>query len=412
MSTTPSEVYVWTWLPEESQPVVAGRIEPRGTQLCFVYGDSYLRNPKRISLYTPELPLERGLQYPRDGLDVPSCLLDAGPDAWGQRVILNRLTGQDWHAADPAELPTLTYLIESGSNRVGAIDFQRSATAYVPRGGGAASLEELLASAERVEQGIPLSPDLDAALLHGSSIGGARPKAQLIDGDRQLIAKFSASTDTYGVVQAEFVAMRLAARAGLDVAPVALARVHGKHVLLVERFDRVRGGTQRHHFVSALTILGLRDVDARYASYADLAELIRHRFDEPARTLRELFARITFNVIIGNTDDHARNHGALWDGRRLRLTPAYDICPQLRSGGEATQAMMIGRDGYRFSNLRGCVDRATDYGLTSSEARAIVDHQVAVVERDWDEVCDLAGLTEVDRQLLRQRGVLHPYALQ
>src|SRR3546814_10321073 len=88
-------------------------------------------------------------------------------------------------------------------------------------------------------------------------------------------------------------------------------------------------------------MLGLDEMMARYASYQDLAEIVRHRFTDPSATLRELFARIVFNILCGNTDDHARNHAAFWDGATLTLTPAYDICPPGRTGQEATQAMLI-----------------------------------------------------------------------
>src|SRR5262249_35093561 len=153
--------------------------------------------------------------------------------------------------------------------------------------------------------------------------------------------KLSSRTDPYPVVQAEYVGMRLAALAGLDVACVELSAAMDKHVLLVERFDRAPG-SRRHGMVSALTVLGLAEHEARYASYADLAHTVRERFSDPDRTLHELFARITFNILISNNDDHARNHAAFWDGSALQLTPAYDLCPQLRHTGSTEQVMIIG----------------------------------------------------------------------
>lgn len=167
--------------------------------------------------------------------------------------------------------------------------------------------------------------------------------------------------------------------------------------------------------VSALTVLGLDERDASFASsYADLATAIRHRFADHEVTLRELFGRITFNILCSNTDDHARNHGAFWDGRLLSLTPAYDICPQPRSGGEVKQAMAIGADGWRYSQLRGCVERAGEYLYSSSdpqaEARAIIDAQVAIVREAWDDVCDEARLTRQERDDLMGRQFLNPYA--
>src|SRR6185503_20996205 len=160
------------------------------------------------------------------------------PDAWGRRVILNRVLGARGAQADTDRLDELTYLLESGSDRIGALDFQTSATDYAARQMQPAGLELLMAAAERVEAGEPLPQPLDQALFHGSSIGGARPKALLEDGARSLIAKFSSQSDIYSVVKAEFMAMRLAAAAGLEVAPVRLEHTTGRDVLLVERFDR------------------------------------------------------------------------------------------------------------------------------------------------------------------------------
>lgn len=408
MTSEPGQAFVWVWLPETVEPVVAGRMDAIGEIFTFTYGQSYLARDDRIALYLPELPLSRGPISPLVG-DVAGYIADAAPYSWGQRVILNRQLGRG--ATDTADLNLLTYLLDSGSDRIGALDFQRSASEYVARLAGHATLAELAESAERVEQGIPLSPALDQALLHGSSIGGARPKALLSEGSRRMIAKFSSTTDAYPVVKGEFVAMRLAQRAGLNVAAVALTQALGKDVLLIDRFDRHASGGRRA-MVSALTILGLDEVGARYASYADLAHVIRTRFTEPTATLRELFSRITFNILTGNNDDHARNHAAFWDGTALTLTPAYDICPQPRAGGETAQIMAIGQDGYRMSQVAGSVARAATYLLSEPDARAIVDNQIEVIESQWNEVCDQAALTQADRATFWQRQFLNPYATE
>jgi len=408
MTSEPQQAFVWVWLPGADEPVVAGRLDPVGEIVAFTYGRSYLEREDAISLYLPELPLETRRISPLVG-EIPGCIADAGPDAWGQRVILNRLIGRA--DAETTELGPLTYLLESGSDRVGALDFQASPQEYVPRALDHAGIDELAEAAERVEQGIPLSPDLDQALLPGSSVGGARPKALLGDGESRLIAKFSSTTDTFPVVKGEFVAMELALRAGIDAAPVRLAKAQGRDALLVERFDRPGGG-RRRAMVSALTMLGLDELGARYASYADLADLVRARFTKPKATLRKLFSRIVFNILCSNTDDHPRNHAAFWDGEALSLTPAYDVCPQLRSGGETAQIMAIGRDGWRVSQVAGCVERAGIYQLSEVEAREIIDNQVETIEGHWDEVCDLAGLREVERTGFWRRHFLNPYALE
>lgn len=408
MTSEPTEAYVWVWLPGTTEPVVAGLLEQRGATITFTYGRSYLARRNAIALYEPELPLTSDVLVPRVGT-LAGCIADAGPDAWGQRVILHRHFSQGRVTThDPG---TLTYLLESGSNRIGALDFQTSPTEYVPRWSEPAGLAELVEAAERIEEGVPLTDELAVALLHGSSVGGARPKALLRDGDRQLIAKFSSTTDTYPVVKAEFLAMELARRAGLDVAGVQLVSVHGKDVLLVERFDRPAPG-ERRAMVSALTILGLTENEAIFgASYVELAHCIRRRFTRADATLRELFARIAFSILVGNSDDHPRNHAAFWDGAMLTLTPAYDICPGPRSGNETRQLMEFA-PGERLSQVVRLVGAAAYYHLSTAEAREIIDHQNEMIRAHWTEVCDAAGLTEIERRRFRGRQFLNEYALE
>jgi serine/threonine-protein kinase HipA len=408
------EAFVWIWLPEATRPVVAGRLaRARDGRLTFNYGRSYLARSDAIAIYDPELPLRAGAIETHNKMLLPSSIRDGSPDAWGRRVIINRVTGLKGDEAAHTDLDELTYLLESGSDRIGMLDFQRSPTDYVPRQRKNATLAELMVSAERVEQGVQLTPELDEALQHGSSLGGARPKALVDDGDKKYIAKFSATNDLYNVVKAEFVAMRLAERVGLAVAPVKLAHALGKDVLLIERFDRAanKGSWLRRGIVSALTLFDLDETEARYASYGELATIIRHRFDDPVETLTELFARIVFNILCGNTDDHARNHAAFWNGKSLRLTPAYDLCPQGRTGGEATQAMLI-LGNRRISQLSLCLEAAPVFLLDDVRARTIIAQQIAHIKADWPAVCDEAGLGEAERSFLWRRQFLNPFAFQ
>ena len=416
-SNSDQEAFVWIWLPEESEPVVAGRLEADNGNLLFNYGKSYLRrigdHKPAIPIYEPELPLKTGVLPLPEGLTMPGCIRDAAPDAWGRRVIINKKLGGKDAGADTAELDELTYLLESGSDRIGALDFQRSPTEYVPRFANNVSMEELIESAGRVEKGIPLTLELDQALIQGSSIGGARPKALIRDQGKKYVAKFSSSADLYSVVKAEFIAMRLAALAGLNVAPVKLVKAANKDVLLIERFDRLPKGDSwsRKAMVSALTLLGLDGMRARYASYETLAEIIRHRFTDPKDTLKELFSRLVFNVLCGNTDDHARNHAAFWNGKELTLTPAYDICPQGRTGNEASQAMLISGNN-NLSQLGTCLDAAKNFLLSDDDARAIFGHLTGIIEQHWDAVCQEAELSEVDKKLFWRRQFLNPYSTQ
>ena len=409
-------LFVWVWLPGATEPVVVGSLTRtnnllRGEPvLVFTYARSYREGrPGAISLFPPELPLRPGTFDPsaplgaRTPVTIHSCLRDAAPDAWGRRVLNLRLAG------DPsADLSELTYLAESGSDRIGALDFQDSATDYQHRGQGA-TLEQLMHAAELVEGGQAIPDDLAAAAGHGTSIGGARPKALLADGHRQLIAKFSSTTDTRPVVHAEAVANVLAARAGLSVPAASVLDVAGKDVLLLERFDRGPGGTRRL-MLSALTLLGQGETESRHSSYADLADTIRSGpwTDVPA-TLRELFSRLVFNVCIGNTDDHLRNHAAFWDGSELELTPAYDLSPQPRSTRVAAHAIALTRSGERYSQLRTCREAAADFLIDRSAADGIIDQIVTTIRDGWQEACELARLTSTRAATLLGREILNPY---
>jgi len=405
----PTEAFVWVWLPEETAPVVAGRLSASGDRLLFNYGRSYLARKNAIALYEPELPLRNGVLPLTPGLKMPNCIRDAAPDAWGRRVLINRKFGKK--DVDTTELDELTYLLESGSDRIGALDFQVSADRYVAREASMASLEQLQSATVYVEKGIPLPPDLDRALLHGSSVGGARPKTMITSNNEKFVAKFSSQNDLYNVVKAEFVAMRLAEKAGITTAAVRLERAAGKDVILIERFDRQKAedGWRRRAMVSALTLLGLDEMMGRYASYEDFATVMRHRFVSPKTALKELYARMVFNVLCGNTDDHARNHAAFWNGSELSLTPAYDICPQSRSGREATQAMLI-MGQQRSSQISLCLKAAPLFLLNADDATELIGHQIKIVKKFWTEVCDAAELTEVDRIFLWGRQFLNAFA--
>ncbi len=409
----PEEVYVWIWLPDATEPVVAGRIEIDGQRQVFNYGRSYLDKRGSIPIYEPELPLKPGAIEPLAGLSIAGCLRDGAPDAWGRRVIINRLFGKKGEGIDAGQLDELTFLLESGSDRIGALDFQTSSSRFEPRLGTEASLEELLSVAELVEKGMPIPLELEQAVFHGTSLGGARPKAAIETGTRKYIAKFSSRNDITNVVKAEFVAMRMAAKLGLTVAHTELKRAGGKDVLLIERFDRVKTGRgwTRKSMVSALTMFGLDEMMGRYGSYQDLADIIRKRFTDPKKTLQELFGRLVFNILCGNTDDHARNHAAFWNGGTQSLTPAYDICPQNRNGREANQALLITGD-KRMSTLATCLEAAPHFLLNEQAAVALIEQQIETIRASWAELCEEAALSDVEKGVMWGRQFLNPYAFE
>ncbi|KAB1082156.1 type II toxin-antitoxin system HipA family toxin [Neorhizobium galegae] len=412
-----SELYVWVWLPMETHPVVAGRVVRSHNQFFFNYGRSYLERENAIAIFDLDLPLEAGIIEPPAGHLLAPSLRDALPDRWGRRVIVNDLLGLRRDEIDEDAFDEMTFMHHSGSDRIGALDFQESATEYTPRESDNATLIELQTFADKVEAGEPVPKGLDRVILHGSSIGGARPKALISDEQagmpRKLIAKFSATNDTFAMVKAEFVAMRLASLAGIAVAPVEINQVLDRDVLLVERFDRLPLGQSwtKRAMVSALTWTQENELAAHHISYQMLAELIRSRFSTPLKTLEELFARLCFNILVGNTDDHARNHAAFWDGEMLSLTPAYDIAPQRRGTPEANQAMIVA-GASRAAQLTNALAVSPSFLLSQMQARAIIDNQAAAIVANWRATCDEAGMTAIERRFFEGRQVLNRYAFE
>ena len=401
MATRPERVYVWTWLPGKPGPTPAGAIRWRGSIADFAYREDYLSLPGRIPL-APELPLSPGWQEPTDGLTLAGCLRDGLPDYWGQRVL--RAERPDAYTSGNEDR---TDMLFSGSDRFGAIDFQSSDTTYTARV-TTASLDELHQAADLLEAGERLSPALETALVHGTSIGGARPKALIGDDEgRSFIAKFSSTSDRgLPVVNAEAACLDLARRAGINAAEGRVTHSLGKDVLLVHRFDRDQIGGRRH-VISALTALGLDPMIGRYATYPDFMDRLVERNADTGDG-EELFARIVFNVATSNSDDHARNHAAFWDGTRLELTPAYDLAPGNRSGETATQALAIGRQGERESTFRTCLDAASVYGLDEAGARETIERVESAIRDHWDDAADRARLTSAQRDALFGRQILNP----
>lgn len=394
--------------PADTESVLERR--GRSDDLSFRYGDRYVERPNAVSLYTPQLPLRSGAWFDAtSNLKMPGCLRDASPDSWGRRVIENRLLSEGSASTAAAPVTEAEILLNSSSNRLGAVDFQVSATEYQPRT-QTASLDELQNAADLVERGEPLTSDLGSALIGGTAIGGARPKALLQDGDRQLIAKFSTSDDVLDVVGAEAASIHLARVVGISVTDSQVTTSLGRKVLLLERFDRPPGGA-RTMVISGLTMLGLPETFLPLGSYPDLLDVLRAE-GAPVADLGEVFfRRIAFNIAISNTDDHLRNHAAFWDGMQLTLTPAYDLSPSPRTGETASQALAYDRVGTRESNLASLVAVCHLYDLTTPEATAIVQEMRDTIEDHWQEAADAAQLTSVDRTAMWRRQFLNPGTL-
>lgn len=401
-----SERIVFVHLPGENEAVPAGRLTmvEQGLQVQasrFAYGRRYLHRAKAIPVDPIALVLADGggdaELVPPDGLAMFGALRDATPDAWGRRVIENRLR------APPNGLPESVYLDHAGPHRAGALDIRPTPTSQ-PADGVLPSLMDLghlLDAAARIEEGEPVPAHLEVFFAGGPSVGGARPKAVVRVDDGEWIAKFSSATDRFNVPLIERATLELAREAGLDVPRTRIESLaNDRQVMLIERFDRVPlpGGIGRRHMVSALTLLALHEQDSPDSSYAAIADALGQYGVGGciARDRGELYARMVFNILVTNDDDHLRNHAFLYDADAAgwRLSPLYDVVPKPQAAQERMLHLSVGPQG-RVARLDNALAGAGRFGLLPPAAAAIVDHVVRAVQR-WRDTFEKLGVAGKD----------------
>lgn len=399
-----SELFVYVVLPGRTDFVTAGRFvlstdrlgNPRGR---FVYGRRYLERTDAVALDPLELPLEdRTFDTLRmNGLF--GALRDAGPDYWGRRII-------ERHAG-VAALGELDYLLQSPDDRAGALGFGLYVEPPAPARQFNRTVEltrlQEIADALLREETDPDLPDRIQAqdlLLLGTSMGGARPKAVVEDGDALWVAKFNRPDDRWNHARVEHAMLCLGRECGLDVSQSRIAQVGTRDVLLVRRFDRELddGGYRRARMLSALTLLRAGDSlrDRERWSYLLLVEELRRLCADARADARELFRRMVFNALISNTDDHPRNHAVIAPQDAWQLSPAYDLTPMPEVSMERRDlAMTIGDLGRRAS-ARNLLSQCARFLLTPEEARRIVDEMEQVVRARWYPVARREGVSERD----------------
>ena len=374
----------------------------------FIYGRSYRERTNAIALILDTMPLGTITFTGRRAGALPGAIRDAGPDAWGRYAAEYRRGG--------IPLDELDLLLSGNDDRIGALVFSNSATERRTIEPSAVTLADMEAAARGTQEGTSLPPELMNALLHGTSIGGARPKATVTMDSRHWIAKFSSTTDHQQVVRWEAAALALAKATGINVPQYRLEQVNARDVLLVERFDRetTHGGVLRRLTLSALTLLDLDETEALLASYPDLSEVFLRHAQDATADRAALFRRMVFNILVGNEDDYAKNHACFWDGTRVRLTPAYDLLPQRCAGVEGRQAMKVGAlgPGGRASSLANALTSSGRFGLDRDESRTVAETVLAVVRECWEQCFIDAQVPRREVELLRGTSVLSPVAVK
>lgn len=393
--------YVYIQLPDSLDVVTCGRFVQQDGVGRFVYGRSYLSNPRAVELEKFALRLREGTFTTAKLGGIFGALRDASPDAWG-RTVIQRQLGR-------ADLTETDFLLHSPEDRAGALSFGKSPTppALVHQFNKVLRLNLLLEEAERIEQGLPLAaPQVDDLVHPGSSLGGARPKNVVEDQDGLWVAKFPARGDRWNNAAVEGGMLQLARECGLRAASGKILPVVGKDVLLVRRFDRERvaAGYLRHRMVSALTVLDADEtlVDRSKWSYIGLADELKRWVGNPDEDLRELFSRMVFNALISNIDDHPRNHALVASGMEWSLSPAYDLTPSPQSSTERDLAMEVGSAQHRRANRRNLLSECGRFRLSKEEATHLIDQMKKTVSSRWRDAVKECGGTEVDLKAIER----------
>lgn len=373
---------------------VIRRYAKRGHEATtFEYGDSWLAHPQRFEL-EPALPLQRGVFAPTTQNFLFGAFADSAPDSWGRRL-MQRCERHD--ATQGARtLRTLSesdYLLGvSDESRLGALRFRKRSDQHFLASGtnGVAPLIQLgrlLAITERILRDADVDGDLEMIFAPGSSLGGARPKASILDQYGNLaIAKFPKETDDYSVERWEHIALLLAAQAGINVASTSLAVVAARPVLISRRFDR--DGIRRIPFVSAMTML--EKSDGERGSYPDLVDVLSRTGSRPESDVHELYRRVVFNVLISNVDDHLRNHGFLHaTAQGWSISPAYDINPVPADVKPRVLSTNINLDD-ATCDLNLVLDVADFFNLSPKQSKMII-REVAAVVMNWRDVAARVG---------------------
>ncbi len=378
--------------------VLAGRMwshRSRGNESAtFSYATDYLARRDAYEL-DPLLPLAAGQQQTPAGQATFGAFSDCAPDRWGRRLIQRAERRRALHSrGTERSFGEIDYLVGVRDDlRQGALRFRDPETddylankrVGIPQ---LVALPKILDAAERIERDEADDADIDTLLHGGSSLGGARPKAHVLDAaGRIAIAKFpSSENDDWDVMRWEAVALTLAGQAGIAVPDFTLHTIGEKAVLIVDRFDR--HGDQRVGYVSAMTMLEATDGDD--GSYLDIADVVERQSPNAGADLRQLWRRIAFSILISNTDDHLRNHGFLRTSTAgWSLSPAFDINPDPRPG-EKYLSTAIDYDS-TAARLDTLLDVTELFRLTPDDIRTVLREVVDAVDR-WRSTAQKLGL--------------------
>ena len=375
-------------------PVPVGEVAMHGSGFVFRYANSWLARPNAFAIDPLNVPLTSGQYFSTRMFGV---LDDATPDNWGRRVLLAT------HKQHPQN--EIEWLLASRGTGVGCLLFSASRHLLPPlhQPPQFEDLERIMVGLDQIEKGEVNLPAQIARLFEfGSSMGGARPKVTVTHEGKEWIAKLGRSDDIFDQPRAEFASLQMANAAGLPAAGHKLVEVAGKPVLMVERFDR-HEGAGRGHYVSCNSLVSAEKPRMHVGavegdvSYSRIADVLKKVSDDATLDMRELFRRMAFNVLIGNSDDHLKQTGLLLTSSTgYSLAPVFDVLPHPTQLG--LQALIIGNEG-RVSSVSNLLSTPERFGLGKDEARAIVTDVYAVV-REASGFFEAAGCSGAEVRML------------
>ena len=412
MALNKTDIYVYAdWIGME-EPKLIGVLSAQQAKgkkaFSFEYDALWFKTGQKF-LLDPDISLFSGSQYPNQKENF-GIFLDSMPDTWG-RTLMKRKAAQ-LAKENNVKTPTL-YDIDFllgvyDESRMGALRFKidpngdfldNNKIASTPPW---SSIRELQNAAENIEDdkdNDEIRKWLSILIAPGSSLGGARPKANILDTDKSLwIAKFPSKSDTIDKAAWEYLAYELATQAGIDMAPCRIEKIMGNYnTFFTKRFDRENG--ERIHFASAMTMTGNNEetIKDNHPSYLEIAEFISNYGVSIEKNLHQLWRRIVFNISISNTDDHLRNHGFILTNEGWILSPAYDLNPSIDKDGLSLNIDMYNNDlDFELAKSVGEYFR-----LNEKQMNTIINEVSSVVSK-WKEIANKIGISRSEQELMEK----------
>lgn len=403
-----TDIWVYAHWKGMAQPKLIGLLSANlgktVQQLSFKYHQDWLESAEQL-LLDPDIGWYVGTQYPIEKENF-GVFIDSMPDTWGRRLMQRKAALLAREKKErPPRLMDLDYLLQvSDFTRMGALRFKLHPDGAFLNNDNEkpippwAHIHELQQSAEKFEADEEGNNEwLELLIAPGSSLGGARPKANILDEKGQLwIAKFPAKNDTTDKAAWEYLTYRLAVKSGIKMSDCKVEHIYGPfQTFLTKRFDRE--GADRIHFTSAMTMLGyteqlLRD---KTPSYLEIAEFIQHQGASPIADLHQLWRRIVFNISVSNTDDHLRNHGFILTEAGWRLSPAYDLNPSIDKNGLALNV-----DLYDNALNYALAFQVGDYFQLSQADMTNILSEVTNAVNHWEQEAKEIGISRSQIQLM------------